>query len=75
MRLISVIFGAPTIQARATRLVNYWLRAIQTLKPSQYNPGKQVLSSPKVWFGTEDSVKVGLAEAFNVTLPRGQAIN
>lgn len=36
-------------------------------------PAKQVLAKAKVWFGKEGEVQIGLAENFNVTMPKGQA--
>ncbi len=72
MRLISVIFGAPTIQARATQTRELLAWGYSNFETVAVHPANQVLASSKVWFGTEDQVKVGLAEGFNVTLPRGQ---
>ncbi|MCB2301227.1 D-alanyl-D-alanine carboxypeptidase PBP5/6, partial [Acinetobacter baumannii] len=36
-------------------------------------PANQVLAKAKVWYGKENDVKIGLAENFNVTMPKGQA--
>ncbi|TCM67726.1 penicillin-binding protein 6 [Acinetobacter calcoaceticus] len=72
MRLISVIFGAPTIQSRATQTRELLAWGYSNFETKAVHPAKQVLATSKVWFGTEDEVKVGLAESFNVTLPKGQ---
>lgn len=32
-----------------------------------------MLAKAKVWYGKENDVKIGLAENFNVTMPKGQA--
>ncbi|ESK40326.1 hypothetical protein P256_00773 [Acinetobacter nectaris CIP 110549] len=73
MRLITVIFGAPTINARAnqTRQLLAWGYAnYETVKVKSSD---QPLKNVKVWFGTKNEVPVGLAEDFSVTMPKGQA--
>lgn len=75
MRLISVIFGAPTIQARATQTRELLAWGYSNFETISVHPAQQKLSSSKVWFGTEDEVQVGLAENFSVTMPKGQANN
>jgi D-alanyl-D-alanine carboxypeptidase (penicillin-binding protein 5/6) len=73
MRLISVIFGAPSMNQRAsqTREILAWGYAnFETVK---VQPANQVLAKAKVYFGKENDVQIGLPEAFNVTMPKGQA--
>ena len=73
MRLISVIFGATSMNERAsqTREILSWGYAnFETVK---VQPANQVLAKAKVWYGKENDVKIGLAENFNVTMPKGQA--
>ncbi|MEB3766434.1 D-alanyl-D-alanine carboxypeptidase PBP5/6 [Acinetobacter sp. MD2] len=73
MRLISVIFGTPSINERAnqTRTLLAWGYAnYETVK---VQPANQALKNVRVWFGQEDEVSAGLAEDFNVTMPKGQA--
>ena len=73
MRLISVIFGAPSMNERAsqTREILAWGYAnFETVK---VQPANQVLAKAKVYFGKENDVQIGLPEAFNVTMPKGQA--
>ncbi len=73
MRLISVLFGTPSMNERAsqTREILAWGYAnFETVNVQAAN--KEIAKST-VWFGTEDEVSVGLAEKFNVTMPKGQA--
>ena len=73
MRLISVIFGATSMNERAsqTREILSWGYAnFETVK---VQPANQVLAKAKVWYGKENDVKIGLAENFNVTMPKGDA--
>ncbi|EET81589.1 D-alanyl-D-alanine carboxypeptidase PBP5/6 [Acinetobacter radioresistens] len=73
MRLISVIFGAPTMQERATQTRDLLGWGYANFETANVQPAKQVLAKSKVWFGQEYEVEVGLAENFNVTMPKGQA--
>ena len=73
MRLISVIFGTPSMNERAgqTRTLLAW--GFANFETANVQPANQVLAKAKVWFGKEDNVQIGLAENFNVTMPKGQA--
>ncbi len=73
MRLISVIFGTPSMNERAgqTRTLLAW--GFANFETANVQPANQVLAKAKVWFGKEDNVEIGLAENFNVTMPKGQA--
>ncbi len=73
MRLISVIFGTPSMNERAsqTRTLLDW--GFANFETANVQPANQVLAKAKVWFGKEDEVQIGLAENFNVTMPKGQA--
>ncbi|WP_130802917.1 D-alanyl-D-alanine carboxypeptidase PBP5/6 [Acinetobacter ihumii] len=75
MRLISVIFGTPSMNERAaqTRTLLAWGYA--NFETVNVQPANQVLAKAKVWFGKQDEVQIGLAENFNVTMPKGQADN
>jgi D-alanyl-D-alanine carboxypeptidase (penicillin-binding protein 5/6) len=71
MRLIAVLMGMPSIQARAdeTRALLGWGFAnFEDVKP--YSAGT-VLATPTVWFGTADNVKAGVLNDVVLTLPRG----
>lgn len=72
MRLISVVMGTNSMQARAdqTRALFSWGFANYESAVMQNAGG--VLATPKVWFGKTDIVKAGIANDLAVTLPRGQ---
>ncbi len=73
MRLISVVMGANSEQARAAetqKLLTWGFRFFETR--SFYQPG-EVVASARVWAGQADQVQVGLAEGLVLTLPKGQA--
>jgi len=72
MRLITVIMGTNSMQARADQtraLLNWGFSSYETVKPM--SAGK-VLADAPVWFGTESTVKAGLDRDLAITLPRGQ---
>ena len=73
MRLISVIFGTPSMNERAgqTRTLLAW--GFANFETANVQPANQVLAKAKVWFGKSNDVQIGLAENFNVTMPKGQA--
>ena len=73
MRLISVIFGTPSMQERATQTRELLSWGYANFETANVQPANQVLARAKVWFGKENEVQVGLAENFNVTMPKGQA--
>lgn len=71
MRLISVVMGTSSENARAKetqKLLNYGFRYYQT--HTLYTAG-QSLSENKVWGGALDLVQLGLAKEVVVTIPRG----
>ena len=73
MRLISVIFGAPSMQERATLSREILAWGYANFETKNVQAANQVLAKSKVWFGKESDVQIGLAENFNVTMPKGQA--
>lgn len=73
MRLISVIFGAPSMQERATQTREILAWGYANFETKNVQAANQVLAKSKVWFGKESVVQIGLAETFNVTMPKGQA--
>ena len=73
MRLISVIFGAPSMQERATQTREILAWGYPNFETKNVQAANQVLAKSKVWFGKESDVQIGLAETFNVTMPKGQA--
>ena len=73
MRLISVVMGTSSEEARAResqKLLAYGFRYFETLRP--YSAG-DVLNEPKVWGGQQEDVKLGIREDLDITIPRGQA--
>ncbi|UFH49754.1 D-alanyl-D-alanine carboxypeptidase family protein [Pseudomonas sp. KNUC1026] len=75
MRLIAVVFGTSSDQARAAetqKLLTYGFRFYET--QTFYKSGTE-LAKASVWKGTTSEVKAGLAEDLAMTLPRGQLKN
>ena len=73
MRLISVIFGAPSMQERATQTREILAWGYANFETKNVQAANQVLAKSKEWYGKENDVQIGLAETFNVTMPKGQA--
>ncbi|PTQ67456.1 D-alanyl-D-alanine carboxypeptidase family protein [Pseudomonas sp. GV071] len=72
MRLIAVVFGTNSEQARAAetqKLLTYGFRFFET--QTFYQKGTE-LAQGTVWKGASRQVKAGLAEDLTMTLPRGQ---
>lgn len=72
MRLIAVVMGTRSENARAQeiqKLFNYGFRFFETHQ--LYAAGEKITDS-KVWKGAAESVDLGLAQGFSVTVPRGQ---
>ena len=73
MRLISVVMGTSSEEARAIetqKLLTYGFRYYETHK--LYDAG-QILASVPVYFGVSDSVQLAIEEEVYVTIPRGAA--
>jgi D-alanyl-D-alanine carboxypeptidase (penicillin-binding protein 5/6) len=71
-RLISVVLGDSSENQRAVdsqALLNWGFRFYETHK--LYDAGKQI-ARQKVWKGTADEVRLGVAEPLLVSLPRGK---
>jgi len=71
MRLISVVLGTDSEEARASvsqSLLNYGFRFYETHK--LYAAGED-LNTSRVWSGDRDEVALGLANDLHVTIPRG----
>ena len=72
MRLIAVVFGTNSEQARAAetqKLLTYGFRFFET--QTFYQKGTELAQAP-VWKGTERQVKAGLAEDLTMTMPKGE---
>ena len=73
MRLVAVVFGTNSEQARAAetqKLLTYGFRFFET--QSFYKKGTELAKAP-VWKGDSREVQAGLANDLTMTLPRGQA--
>ncbi|WP_165670556.1 D-alanyl-D-alanine carboxypeptidase family protein [Metapseudomonas otitidis] len=71
-RLIAVVFGTNSEQARAAetqKLLTYGFRFFET--KTFYQKGAE-LAKAQVWKGTAREVKAGLANDLTLTLPKGQ---
>lgn len=71
MRLISVVMGTKSEEARAKetqKLLNYGFRYYKTHQ--LYQPGES-LTNTRVWGGAQDALELGLAAPVVVTIPRG----
>ncbi|MFN7855974.1 MAG: D-alanyl-D-alanine carboxypeptidase family protein [Acidovorax sp.] len=70
-RLLSIVLGAASENARANesqKLLNWGYAAFEAVK--LFDAG-QAVSSPVVWKGTENTLKIGRPEAIIVTVPAG----
>lgn len=73
MRLISVVMGTASEEARAIetqKLMTYGFRYFETYKLYEEN---QILTNVDVWSGDQNSVNLGIQEEVYITIPRGQA--
>jgi D-alanyl-D-alanine carboxypeptidase (penicillin-binding protein 5/6) len=73
MRLITVVMGTESEDARAIetqKLLTYGFRYYETYK--LYDANQQV-SNVKVWSGQQNAVDLGIPEEVYITIPRGQA--
>lgn len=73
MRLISVVMGTASEEARAVetqKLMTYGFRYFETHK--LYDNG-QILTNVPVWSGKQNALDIGITEEVYVTIPRGQA--
>ena len=72
MRLIAVVFGTNSEQARAAetqKLLTYGFRFFET--QTFYQKGTE-LTQAQVWKGATNIVKAGLADDLSMTMPKGQ---
>lgn len=72
MRLISVVLGTRSDNARAQetqKLFNYGFRFFET---HELYPALTKIADSKVWKGSEKLVQLGLAQPLFVTVPRGR---
>ncbi len=72
MRLISVVLGAPSDNARtedSQRLLTYGFRFFKTYK---VYAGNEAISHPRVWKGEKKTIPAGLSKDLFITVPNGE---
>lgn len=72
MRLISVVMGTGSDEARARetqKLLSYGFRFFETFK--LYEKGA-VLNETRIWGGTKDTLRLGVGEDIYLTVPEGR---
>ena len=72
MRLVSVVLGAPSIEARTANsqaLLNYGFRFYESHK--LYSAGQELLKK-RVWYGKEKELALGVKDDVLITIPRGR---
>lgn len=75
MRLISVVMGAESDNARTSAnqaLLNYGFRFFETKK---IYTASEIITTPRIWKGSERQLALGINKDLYVTLPRGQFEN
>ncbi|MCH8503424.1 MAG: D-alanyl-D-alanine carboxypeptidase, partial [Ectothiorhodospiraceae bacterium] len=75
MRLVSVVMGTSSAQARADQsqaLLNYGFRFFRSYE--LYGVGDTV-TEPRLWKGTSETLRVGVEEPLTVTVPQRQYDN
>lgn len=72
MRLISVVMGTDSMQARAVesqKLLKYGFRSYEVIQP--YKAFAKV-HEQEVWMGSQQMLQMGLSEDLIITIPRGK---
>lgn len=75
MRLVAVVMGTDSKKARnaeSRKLLQYGFRFFETVIP--YEP-ETVFAEEQVWFGTQETVQLGVLETVATTLPKGHVKN
>lgn len=75
MRLIAVVMGAKSEQARATesqKLLSYGFRNFESYVPYKKDDSVKDID---VWLGDKSSVSLGVAEDLSLTIPKGEQEN
>ncbi|MEK9647743.1 MAG: D-alanyl-D-alanine carboxypeptidase family protein [Gammaproteobacteria bacterium] len=75
MRLITVVMGTNSTDARAIETQKLLTYGFRFYKTHQLFEVSQVLSTDRVWSGKTNAVDIGIDEGVNVTIPRGQEDN
>ena len=72
MRLVSVVLGANSEEARATHsqaLLNYGFRFFESHQ--LYSAGQELIKK-RAWYGEKKEVALGIKEDITITIPRGR---
>ena len=72
MRLVAVVLGAPSANARATysqSLLNYGFRFFESHE--LYAAGQELLKK-RIWYGAKKEISLGVDENIFITIPRGR---
>ncbi|WP_439331805.1 D-alanyl-D-alanine carboxypeptidase family protein [Onishia niordana] len=72
MRLISVVMGADSDEARAQesqKLLSYGFRFFETM---ELYPQGAVLATPRIWGGEKNNLRIGVDREVSMTVPRGR---
>ena len=72
MRLVSVVLGAPSADARAAHsqaLLNYGFRFYESHK--LYSVGQELIKK-RAWYGENKEISLGVKEDITITIPRGR---
>lgn len=75
MRLITVLFGAPTIDARASQTRELLSWAFANFESVQIKPANTALTKAPVFFGQENEAQIGLTEPLTVIMNKGESDN
>ena len=73
MRLISVVMGTASEQARAAETQKLLIWGFRFFETRHFYQPNQAVASARVWAGQESQVEAGLADGLVLTLPKGQA--
>ena len=73
MRLITVVMGANSEEARAQESQKLLAYAFRYFRTHKLYDADQVLETAKVWAGQKDKLSVGLSSAMAITIPRGES--
>ena len=74
-RLLSVVMGAVSSDARAQESLKLLNWGFQNFDAVRLYDANQAIATPRLWKGTEKEVKLGFQKPIYMTLPKGQAGN
>jgi D-alanyl-D-alanine carboxypeptidase (penicillin-binding protein 5/6) len=72
MRLISVVMGTSSEEARATESQKLLAHGFRYYETRTLYSGGETVNTSRVWSGQVDEVALGVAEKVSLTLPRGR---